>query len=140
MQYQHTSTVSAVYAIPVGMEDWLLAFLEEARAQSCLLRENGAVQQADAREAIVRLLLDHARRWYAEPLSIRDAAELSGLCEETVRRGVRSGHMPPGRLGPSGPHRVRRGDAISLAAKPRESYDPAADARRVALLRRNDAA
>ena len=59
-----------------------------------------------------------------------DAAEATGRCEETIRRAVRSGTLADRRPGGRGRHRVRRGDLPSIG-----SYDPAADAVRLATKR-----
>jgi hypothetical protein len=122
--------------LPDGLPPWLAAFILEARRETDTLGENGAEQAAAARLALLRKLLAAAAAHLDAEIDIHEAAREKGVCEETIRRAVREGHIPDRRANPKGRHRVRRGDLDRVADSPNRPYDPSADAQSIAQLRR----
>jgi hypothetical protein len=120
---------------PVGMEQWLVSALRAAAEENGILRKNGATEHADARDALIRGLLQEAEAWYDAEISVAQAAEEWGRGAETVRRAIRGGKLPDQRSQPRGPHRTRRGDVLELAHGKKKSYNPFADAQDIAKLR-----
>jgi hypothetical protein len=129
------STGLEVPSLPLGAEPWLEGFLTAAAAENVLLRRNGATGQAQARESLLALLVEHAEGWYNTLINVREAARTLDCSEETVRRKVRSGVLLDQRRQPSGPHEVRRGDVAALTQERNKKYDLDADARSIAKLR-----
>ena len=119
-----------------GLPPWLAGFVFEAHRETDTLRDNGAEQAAAARVALMRKLIAAAHTYLDTELDAAEAALETGRCEETIRRAVRDGTIPDRRANPKGHHRVRRGDLQKLAAPPAGPYDPDADARDIARLRR----
>ncbi|MGC9221479.1 MAG: helix-turn-helix domain-containing protein [Solirubrobacteraceae bacterium] len=64
-----------------------------------------------------------------ELISVREAAQAVGVCEETIRRKVKAGELPDRRIG--GRIRIDRSDLLELLAG-----EPAAHVRAPASLRR----
>jgi hypothetical protein len=122
--------------LPDGLPPWLNAFIVEAQRETATLQDNGAEQQAAARTALLRRLLDAAQAWLDAELDSREAAEEEGVCDETIRRAVRAGTIPDRRTNPRARHKIRRGDLQNLAAPSSRPYDPTADAQDIARLRR----
>jgi hypothetical protein len=133
------STDLEVRGLPRGAEPWLESFLTAATAENALLRRNGATGQAQARESLLALLVEHAEAWYNTLINVREAARTLECSEETVRRKVRSGALLDHRPQPSGRHEVRRGDVAALTQVRNKKYDLDADARSIAKLRRTAA-
>jgi excisionase family DNA binding protein len=119
-----------------GLDRWLVDYLTEAERETGLLRENGALAHAAAREAVIRGLLRHAAKYLEEEVGVSEAADLLGQSEETVRRAIRDGRLPDNRTKPRGHHRARRGDLLALRGG-KKNYDPNADAQDIAKLRRS---
>ncbi|MGH2373369.1 MAG: hypothetical protein ACRDIC_07810 [bacterium] len=122
--------------LPDGLHPWLAAFVLEMQRETETLRDNGAEQAAAARTALLRELLGAARAWLDAEFNAGEAAREKGVCQETIRRAVRSGAIPDHRANAHGHHRIRRGDLQKLAGPPGRSYDPVADAQDIARLRR----
>jgi hypothetical protein len=112
------------------VEPWLVAWLKRAEEENAVLRANGAEALAAARCRVLVQFIEAAREWLDAEVDVAEAAEATGRCEETIRRAVRSGTLADRRPGGRGRHRVRRGDLPSIG-----SYDPAADAVRLATKR-----
>ena len=125
--------------IPAGLDHWLVAFINDARRDTQLLRENGADSQAKARDALLRELVNRASEHLDAEIGIEEAAQLLGRDEETVRRAIRGGKLPDLRENPRGHHRTRRGDVISLSDRRKKPYDSAADAQDIAKRRKGAA-
>lgn len=123
-------------SLPDGLPPWLAGFVLEAQRETDTLRDNGAEQAAVARTALLKKLVAAAQSYLDTELDAGEAALEMGRCEETIRRAVRDGTIPDRRPNPRGRHRVRRGDLQKLAAPPTGPYDPDADARDIARLRR----
>jgi predicted transcriptional regulator len=124
------------FSLPDGLPPWLAAFVREALLETDTLRENGAEQAATARLALLKKLAAAASTWLDAEIDTAEAAREKGVCEETIRRAVREGHIPDRRANPKGRHRVRRGDLDRVADSPNRPYDPDADAQSIAQLRR----
>src|SRR5437667_9977711 len=122
--------------LPDGIPPWLAAFVLEAQRETDALRENGAEQTAAARLALLRKLVATAATHLDAEIDIHEAAREKGVCEETIRRGVRDGRIPDRRANPKGRHRVRRGDLDRVADSPNRPYDPTTGAQSIAQLRR----
>ncbi len=122
--------------LPAGLDPWLVEFIEDAERDSAILRENGAHEQAAARDNLLRKLIEAAEAWLSAEIDTTEAAELLDCCEETVRRKVRDKELPDRRSNPRGQHRLRRGDVLDLARTRRTKYDPTTDAQDIAQLRR----
>ncbi len=122
--------------LPEGLPSWLAEFVLEAMSDTETLRANGADQAAAARDALVQRLLVTATAWLDSEIDASQAAEISGVCEETIRRRVRQGTLPDHRSNPTGRHRIRRGDLEKVAAPQSRSYDVNTDAQDIARQRR----
>lgn len=131
-----TQLTSSLPGIPVGLDEWLVEYLHKADSETQVLRENGAIGQAAARDALVRGLLHCATEYFEQEVTVSEAAGLLGQCEETVRRAIREGRLPDNRKQPRGHHRVKRRDVVSVARGNRK-YNPVADAQDIAKLRRS---
>lgn len=114
--------------LPKGLEPWIAAWIRRAEEENRLLVENGAEAAAAARCRLLVLFIESAREWLDAEVDVAEAAEVTGRCEETVRRALRAGALPDRRPAGRGHHRVRRGDLPALT----RGYDPAADAVRLA--------
>lgn len=126
------------------MQVWLENFIEAARASNKLLRDSGAETVAEARERLIRHLLDAYQEWGNGTVSVAEAAQLTGACEETVRRAVREGRLTDLRDNPRGHIRVKRSELGLLNGRTQRrhrerngTYNPVADAQDIARLRRN---
>jgi hypothetical protein len=140
MHQQHEAAAGiAPTTLPGGLEDWLIEFIGRATHDTAVLRENGAIGQATARDALLRQLLDAASTHLSEEIGVAEVADLLGACEETARRKIRSGQIVDCRSNPRGHTRVRRGDVLQVARSKRQKYDVVADAQDVAKLRRTAA-
>jgi hypothetical protein len=117
--------------LPKGLEPWMAAWIGRAEEENRVLRENGAEAAAAGRCRLLVQFVEAAREWLDAEVDVAEAAEVTGRCEETVRRAVRAGELPDRRHAGRGRHRVRRGDLPALT----RGYDPAADAVRLAGLR-----
>ena len=122
--------------LPEGLSPWLVTFVREALRDTHVLRENGAEEAAAARSALIEKLLAAASGWLNAEIDVAEAAQATGLCEETIRRAVRDGDLPDRRSHSRGRHRIRRGDLEKLATHSRRPYDANADAQDIARLRR----
>ncbi len=122
--------------LPEGLSPWLVTFVREALRDTHVLRENGAEEAAAARSALIEKLLAAASGWLNAEIDVVEAAQATGLCEETIRRAVRDGDLPDRRVRSRGRHRIRRGDLEKLATHSRRPYDANADAQDIARLRR----
>lgn len=122
--------------LPVGAPGWLSAFVETAARETETLRENGALEAAQARTALIRKLLVAVSAWLDAEIDVDEAAQVTGVCRETIRRSIRNGDLPDRRPKRKGRHRIRRGDLRRLDAPKREPYDPRTDAQDIARLRR----
>ena len=118
-------------ALPTGLEPWIEPWLRRAVAENQVLEVNGAESAAAARCRVLVSFIEAAREWLDSEVDVAEAAEVTGCCEETVRRKVREGVLPDRRPAARGRHRVRRGDLSSLG----RHYDAAADAVRLAATR-----
>jgi excisionase family DNA binding protein len=122
--------------LPEGLSPWLVAFVREALGDTLVLQENGAEEAAAARTALIQKLMAAASSWLDTEIGAAEAAEATGLCQETIRRAVRDGNLPDRRPRSRGRHRIRRGDLEKLATHSRRPYDANADAQDIARLRR----
>lgn len=122
--------------LPDGLSPWLETFVREALSDTHVLRVNGAEEAATARTALIKKLLASASGWLDAEIDVAEAAQITGLCEETVRRAVREGILPDRRRNPRGRHRIRRGDLQKFATPRGRPYDPNADAQDIARRRR----
>ena len=121
--------------LPEGAPEWVPAFVEEATRETQTLRENGAFEAAQARTALIEKLVIAMSGWLDTEVDVDEAARVTGVCRETIRRNLRSGHLPDRRRGRKGRYRIRRGDLRSFDARGRAPYDPIADAQDIATLR-----
>ena len=85
---------------------------------------------------MIRKLLVAVSAWLDAEIDVDEAAQVTGVCRETIRRSIRNGDLPDRRPKRKGPHRIRRGDLRGLDAPKREPYDPRTDAQDIARLRR----
>ena len=122
--------------LPEGLSPWLVDFIREALRDTDVLRENGAEEAAVARVALIHRLLAAANRWVETEIGVAEAAEATGLCEESIRRAVREGTLPDRRPNLRGRHRIRRGDLQEFATRRGRPYNANADAQDIARLRR----
>ena len=76
--------------LPEGLSPWLVTFVREALRDTHVLRENGAEEAAAARSALIEKLLAAASCWLNAEIDVAEAAQATGLCEETIRRAMRS--------------------------------------------------
>ncbi len=111
------------------------------REEAERLRTLEANGQAAALEQAARELDAAATAWASEPLTISEAAAVSGYSEEHLRRLAREGHLPVQRNGGPKSHiKVRRGDLPTKRHKDGRgkpdhvTYDPDEDARDIAQL------
>lgn len=71
----------------------ITAFVTEMRSVNDELRENGAWEQAEARERLLCELEDFMAEFNQGGLNVRAAAFAAGVHEETVRRAIRGGEI-----------------------------------------------
>ena len=83
----------------------------------------------------LRRRLTAVRRWLDTEIDVDEAARVTGVCRETIRRNLRSGHLPDRRPRQKGRYLIRRGDLHLFATNRRAPYDPEADAQDIATLR-----
>jgi len=119
---------------------WLSDVFSQAGQTNNVLRKNGAVQAADAREALIMEVVAAANAYAAECVTVQEAAQITGVNEETVRRSVRRGQVGVVRQSSRGKMRIPRRDLNKLpsARRPRtdgQSYNVEADAQRLVLFR-----
>lgn len=126
---------SLTAALPHGLPPWLAAFVAEAEQETRILAENGALQAAMARKALLQRLLSAAQTHLDSEITVEEAADLLGKHPESVRRAIRSGTLPDTRTKPRSRMRIRRGDLNLLAAPRNRQYDPVADAHDIAQRR-----
>lgn len=122
--------------LPSGFPPWLGEYVERAEKENRTLAENGAEQAVQAREALLRGLVAAAQKYLDQEVTVVEAARASHKHPETIRRAVRKGTLPDGRINPRGRVRIRRGDLELLAGASRKRYDPLADAQDIAQRRR----
>jgi excisionase family DNA binding protein len=125
---------AAPAAIPRGLDAWLEQFVRDAMSLNDVLRASGAADAALVREKLLQQLLEGAEAWLSAEVSVAQAAERLGVSEETVRRRIRSRHLPARRNGDRGRFGIER---RHLAGNARSCYDPIADAQDIAKLRRS---
>jgi len=133
---RHCPTPNSALVLPEGLSPWLVTFVQQALSDTAVLQENGAQEAAAARGALIQKLVAAASEWLDTEVDAAEAAEATGVCQETIRRAVRDGEIPDRRPNSRGLHRIRRGDLEKLAAHSRRPYDPNADAQDIARLRR----
>lgn len=121
--------------LPEGAPEWLRDFVEAAATETETLRENGAVEAAQARTILIQKLLAALGGWLDTEIDVGEAARVTGVSRETIRRNLRCGHLPDRRPGRKGRYRIRRGDLGPFDTKGRAPYDPEADAQDIATLR-----
>ena len=100
--------------LPMGAPEWLPAFVEEAVRETETLRRNGALEAAQARAALIEKLVTAVSGWLDTAIDVDEAARITGVCRETIRRKLRSGHLPDRRRDRKGPYLIRRGDVPSV--------------------------
>jgi hypothetical protein len=130
------SVLSRETDLPDGLSPWLVTFVREALRDTCVLRENGAEEAAAARSALLQKLVAAASAWLDAEIDVAEATQVTGLCEESIRRAVREGILPDHRPNLKGRHRIRRGDLQKFATRRGRPYDPNADAQDIARRRR----
>ncbi len=81
---------------------------DEWRTRAETLRAYGAAGPADAVERCAAEFEERLREWWAEPLSLRTAAEESGFSYDRLQRMVGEGGLP--NVGKPGAPLVRRCD------------------------------
>lgn len=99
--------------------DHLEAFIEAARSDNAVLERNGAIEAARARANLLAELEEALALFEDETVTVAEAAQLTGVNEETVRRAVRNGEIADTRENPNGIIHVRRGDLERLRGKVR---------------------
>ena len=87
--------------LPEGLCPWLVTFVREALRDTAVLRENGVEEAAAARSALIQKLVAAASGWPDAEIDVTEAAQATGLCEETIRRAVRGGIVPDRRPYPA---------------------------------------
>lgn len=105
------------------METWIYDFLEDERASVEVLDSYGAFEAARAAESVLNRLEEAARVNDQQTVSVAEAAALTGVHEETVRRAVRRGEIADLRDEPGQHIRVLRGELDVLRAKARSNVD-----------------
>lgn len=85
--------------------------------------------------ALIEKLVTALSGWLDTAIDVDEAARITGVCHETIRRKLRSGHLPDRRPDRKGRYLIRRGDVRPFDARGRASYDPQADAQDIATLR-----
>lgn len=120
-----------------GLLSWLLEWAEGADAETDLLRRNGALEAAAARDALVANLFEVADAVADEKLTVAEAAARTGKNPETIRRRIRRGELPAERHGERGQYRIRAADVQPATSGDRGGYQPGADAQDIARRRRS---
>src|SRR6266850_8127837 len=107
-------------------------FLAAASQENEVLRRCGATETAAIREVLLDQLVRHTHAWLDREVGVREAAQILGKSEETVRRAVRNGAISDRRDAPGARHRIPVGDLLELEPRSckagRKAYDPVADA------------
>lgn len=99
---------------------WLETFLAEEEKETGILSANGADCQVEARARILTKLRAAAEAALAETVSVEEAAMLTGVNPETVRRAVRNGTVTDLRSSPRQTIRVLQRDLPVIAARRRK--------------------
>ena len=129
----------APLALPGELDPWLVAAVEEALQETDILRQNGFLVGAIARDRLLRQLLAKAEAYFDEEITTAAVAEALECSEETVRRKARDGRLLTSQTSPSGQHKFRRGDLPKVDSSRQKQYDPVADAQDIAKTRRGAA-
>jgi len=119
-----------------GLPQWLAPAVEKARFDNQTLRDNGATGIATGRDQLLNEILDAFALYCAAEVEVSEAAALLGCAEETIRRRVRNGKITANRTKPRGKIRIPVSDLAAVAPLKGGAYNPAADARNIAPLRR----
>lgn len=121
---------------PVAAPDWMKAFFSQAVHENEVLLVNGATQAFAARKALLEQLAGRVMEWCETEVDVRTAAQLSGVCDETIRRRIRAGKLNGEPKTGRGRHRIKRGQLLKVDQVGSKGYDPIADAQNIAQLRR----
>jgi hypothetical protein len=98
--------------LPSRLSPWLVRVVADIAAENDILRRDGACLQAEVRESLLRQVILAENQHASEKLTVRQASETSGLCEETIRRAIRRGTLQAERRSPQGKSRIER-EALS---------------------------
>src|SRR5690349_20097740 len=82
-----------------GLPDWMFEVAHSTMTDVSILLDNGADQAAHIRVSMVLKFVDAEKKWSDEEVDVEEAASLTGVCEETIRRKVRSGQLSSTRAG-----------------------------------------
>lgn len=109
--------------------------VERWREEVALYRRRGLDKEANMLESAVNELEEYLEEEREKTLTVPEAAALTGVHPETIRRAVRRNEIADSREGGKGIIRVRAADLGRLSSKARSknpkagSFDPAAFAR-----------
>ena len=119
-----------------GVQTWLVDFARETMQEVEILLENAADNAAHIRVSMLLKLLGREKKWSDEEVTVEEAANLTGVCEETIRRKTRDGSLASSRNGERGHLHIRRGDLAAVEQKRRRAYDGVADAHDIVKQKR----
>lgn len=116
---------------------WVPDFIGSVREENDIMHRAGASEVASIREKVLEKFIQHMTEWLEADVGTREAAELSGCCEETIRRKHRAGGLGARQAGPRGRIQLTREAALrnrskSIDRRSAIGYDPRADARNIA--------
>jgi len=114
--------------LPPGTPPQLVKCFEREMEKNVVLRENRAGDQAKAREVVLIEIRKSLSSWLDDLVSVKEAAEIRGCCEETIRRQIREKNLKSFRSGERGHHKIRYGDLFRLDGGDRDGYHPVTDA------------
>jgi hypothetical protein len=72
---------------------WLDAVMPIMQRDTELLRTNGAIHCADARDALLKQLSEALQDWGDTEVEVNEAARMAKCSAETIRRAIRSGSL-----------------------------------------------
>ncbi len=123
-----TDFAQRLLPLPPGTPLQLVEFYELAMEKNEVLRENGASDQATAREALLAGFREACAEWLDGLLTVKEAARICDCSEETIRRWIRDEKLRSRQTGVRGHHKIRLGDLLQLDGEQPDRYDPKADA------------
>jgi hypothetical protein len=119
-----------------GAPTWIVSAANAIASDAAHLFSNGARQAALGHINALGKVLRAESEWANEELDVTSAAREADVCEETIRRRIRSGALSDNRTNARGRHRIRRSDLAVIERRRPKRYSSAADAQDIAQRRR----
>src|SRR5580704_315365 len=119
---------------------WLNAVITKVQRDNDVLRQNGASQAAQARERLMSEILEAVEVYASSCVTVHEAAHITGLSEETVRRAARRGDISAIQQAERGKMRIPRHNLEKLPSARHkrnndQSYNVEVDAQHLTLMK-----